>query len=43
MPWKDKDKYRSEAYREYIRNYQKDWYQKNREKKLVTVYRRTAN
>lgn len=40
MPWKDKNKYKSEEYREYIRTYQKDWYQKNKEKKLVTVYRR---
>jgi hypothetical protein len=31
MSWKDKNKYRSEKYREYIRNYQRDWYQKNEE------------
>ena len=40
MPWKDKSKYKSEEYREYIRNYQKDWHQKNRDKRLVTIYKR---
>lgn len=40
MPWKDKSKYKSEEYREYIRNHQKDWYQKNRDKRLATIYKR---
>jgi hypothetical protein len=35
MPWKDKSKYRAEAYREYMRNYQKSWHQKNKAQRLA--------
>lgn len=40
MPWKDKSKYRSEAYREYMRNYQRDWHQKNKAQRLARAKER---
>lgn len=40
MPWKDKSKYKSEAYREYMRNYQRSWHQRNRARKIAKVYER---
>jgi hypothetical protein len=40
MPWKDKSKYKSEAYREYMRDYQRSWHQRNRAQRLAKVYER---
>ena len=40
MPWKDKSKYKSEAYREYMRNYQRTWHQRNRARRIANVYER---
>jgi hypothetical protein len=40
MPYKDKSKYKSEAYREYMRNYQKSWHQRNRVRRIAKVYER---
>jgi hypothetical protein len=40
MPWKDKSKYRSEAYREYMRNYQRDWHQRNKTQRIAKVHER---
>ncbi len=40
MPWKDKSKYKSEAYREYMRNYQRDWHQRNKVQRIARVHER---
>jgi hypothetical protein len=40
MPWKDKSKYKSESYREYIRDYQRSWHQRNRAKQIAKIYER---
>jgi hypothetical protein len=40
MPYKDKNKYKSEAYQEYMRNYQRSWHQRNRAKRIAQVYER---
>jgi hypothetical protein len=40
MPWKDKNKYKSEAYREYMRNYQKSWHQRNKAEILARTHKR---
>ena len=40
MPYKDKYKYKSEAYREYMRNYQKSWHQRNRTRRIAKVHER---
>jgi len=40
MPWKDKSKYRTEAYREYMRDYQRSWHQRNRAQRIAKVYER---
>jgi hypothetical protein len=40
MPWKDKSKYKSEAYREYMRNYQRSWHQRHKAKRLTKIYER---
>jgi hypothetical protein len=40
MSWKDKNKYRTEAYREYMRNYQRSWHQRNRARRIAKVYER---
>jgi hypothetical protein len=37
---KDKSKYRTEAYREYMRNYQKSWHQKNKAQRLAHALER---
>ena len=42
MPWKDKDKYKSERYREYIRQYNKGWYQRHKAHRLAQNYERKA-
>lgn len=40
MPWKDKSKYQTEAYREYMRNYQRAWHQRHRAKRIMRVQER---
>ena len=40
MPFKDKSRYRSEQYKEYQRTYQRDWHQRNKEKRLARKYER---
>lgn len=40
MPWKDKDKYKSESYREYMRGYQRNWHQRNKERRVAKVHER---
>ncbi len=40
MPYKDKRRYKSEAYREYMRNYQRSWHQRNRARRIAKVYER---
>jgi hypothetical protein len=40
MPYKDKSKYKSDAYREYMRNYQRSWHQRNRARRIAKVYER---
>ena len=40
MPWKDKSKYKSEAYREYMRDYQRSWHQRNRARRIAKIYER---
>ena len=42
MPYKDKDRYQSEEWKEYQRNYQRGWHQRNREKRLARSYKRKA-
>ncbi len=40
MPWKDKSRYKSEAYREYMRNYQRSWHQRNKARRIAKIYER---
>lgn len=40
MPFKDKSRYQSEEYKEYQRNYQREWHQRNREKRVARMYER---
>lgn len=40
MPWKDKSKYKSEAYREYMRSYQRDWHQRHKAERVAKVRER---
>jgi hypothetical protein len=42
MPFKDKDRYQSEEWKEYQRNYQRSWHQRHREKRLAKSYKRKA-
>ncbi len=42
MPWKDKSRYKSEEYREYMRDYQRDWHQRNKVKRVTKVHERKA-
>src|SRR5947209_14515506 len=42
MPYKDKSKYKSEAYQEYMRNYQRSWHQRNRARRIARVNERKA-
>ena len=41
MPFKDKGR-QSEEYKEYQRNYQRSWHQRNKEKRLARIYERKA-
>lgn len=40
MPFKDKSRYQSEEWKEYQRNYQRSWHQRNRVKRLAKSYQR---
>ena len=42
MPFKDKDRYYSEEYKEYQRNYQRGWHQRHKTKRLAMIYERKA-
>ncbi|HEV7235997.1 MAG TPA: hypothetical protein VGN15_07450, partial [Ktedonobacteraceae bacterium] len=42
MPFKDKNRYQSEEWKEYQRNYQRSWHQRNRAKRLARMYERKA-
>ena len=42
MPFKDKNRYQSEEWKEYQRNYQRSWYQRHRTKRLARIYERKA-
>jgi len=42
MPFKDKNRYKSEEWKEYQRNYQRGWHQRHRAKRLARVYERKA-
>src|SRR5579864_8208987 len=42
MPFKDKDRYHSEEYKEYQRNYQRSWHQRNKAKRLARIYQKKA-
>src|SRR5260370_35083707 len=42
MPFKDKDRYQSEEWKEYQRNYQRDWHQRHKVKRLARIYERKA-
>jgi hypothetical protein len=37
-----KDRYQSEKWKEYQRNYQREWHQRNKEKRLALIYERKA-
>jgi hypothetical protein len=37
-----KDRYQSEKWKEYQRNYQRSWHQRNRDKRLARMYERKA-
>lgn len=40
MPWKDKNKYHTEEYREYMRKYQREWHQRKKKSRLIKIYAR---
>jgi hypothetical protein len=42
MPYKDKDRYQSEEWKEYQRNYQRGWHQRHRAERLAKHYERRA-
>ncbi len=42
MPYKDKDRYQSEEWKEYQRNYQRGWYERHKTKRLAMIYGRKA-
>lgn len=42
MPFKDKSRYQSEEYKEYQRNYQRAWHQRNKARRLAKIYARRA-
>jgi hypothetical protein len=42
MPFKDKSRYQSEEWKEYQRDYQRSWYQRNKTKRLARIYMRKA-
>jgi len=40
MPWKDKSKYKGQDYREYMRNYQRNWHQRNKAQRIARALKR---
>ena len=40
MPFKDPSRYQSEEWKEYMRNYQRSWHQRHKEKRLAKAYER---
>lgn len=40
MPWKDKSKYQTEEYRQYMRDYQRDWHQRHKLKRIASMHER---
>lgn len=42
MPFKDKDRYQSEEYKEYQRNYQRGWYERHKIKRRALIRERKA-
>jgi len=42
MPFKDPSRYQSEDWKEYQRNYQRSWHQRNKEKRLARLYEKKA-
>ena len=40
MRWKDKSKYKAEAYREYMRSYQRAWHQRHKTKRIAKIRER---
>src|SRR5215467_6215953 len=42
MAFKDKNRYHSEEYKEYQRNYQRSWHQRNKTKRLARMYAKKA-
>jgi hypothetical protein len=42
MPFKDKSRYQSEEWKEYQRNYQHNWHQQHKEKRLARMYETKA-
>lgn len=42
MPFKDKDRYQSEEWKEYQRNYQRGWYERHKVKRRALIRERKA-
>jgi hypothetical protein len=42
LPWKDKERYKTERYKQYLSEYNKGWYQKHKAKLLAYNYERNA-
>lgn len=42
MPFKDPSRYQSEEWKEYMRNYQRSWHQRNKERRLARLYEKKA-
>lgn len=42
MSFKDKSRYQSEEYKEYQRNYQRGWYERNKVKRRALIHARKA-
>ena len=42
MPFKDKNRYQSEEWKEYQRNYQRGWYERHKTKRIALIYERKA-
>ena len=42
MAFKDKNRYHPEEYKEYQRNYQRSWHQRNKEKRLARMHEKKA-
>ncbi|MBV9232144.1 MAG: hypothetical protein JOZ18_22730 [Chloroflexi bacterium] len=42
MPYKDKDRYQSEEWKEYQRSYQRGWHQRHKAERLAKSYERRA-